>query len=501
MRLSLWLVLILAFSVGMGCAFIVRALYFDAKPAVRQTSEPTTKILVATRTIPGGVEITADLVVFQEVPLSEVPLMALTNFAQVYRRQAAYPIPADCPICEDLLLPRIEVATQTAFIPTGSQFVTLDVDHIRQGDKVFSPIKPLSTVLAADQRIDVWVVPHEETQGRFAKMKNEVLRTHAAQDLKNSGELVLESMAIHQIQRRSVADHTGSIKDSLVLLLNKNEEAKLTAAAKKGHIRILLHQNEATAQQPASGIDESGIDLAEQPQPQDIVFEVPAALEQPPMPKKLTSTPAPEIGDPPTEIVASLTSAPIPADTFDTTWSPSLRPAPNVAPLPAARELRNLDPPVNSVVESGLPENSLPVEEQTSIRNDAPVNSFIGLPKRVSPAERSLSQQPDLESQETAVGFPHVTHAIQFISPGHVASAQELAKRPEVTVVPLSPPSVVPMPPLLIEKTSVPTYSSPFELRRVYTVQPDGNSKESSESELSIPPRLWRSFDTSTQTK
>jgi hypothetical protein len=48
-----------------------------------------------------------------------------------------------------------------------------------------------------------------------------------------------------------------------------------------------------------------------------------------------------------------------------------------------------------------------------------------------------------------------------------------------------------PMPQRRIEKRNVPEYT-PFEQRRVYTVQSNNNSEESSE-ELRIPPRLWRS--------
>jgi len=494
MRLSLWLILIFAFSVGMGCALVIRWLYFEAQPVATQTSEPRMKILVATQTIPSGVEITADLVAFQDVPLSEIPAQALTDFADVYRRPAAYPIPVDCPICEDLLLPRSESATQAAFIPVGSQFVTFDVEHIRQGDRVFSPTQPLSTVLAADQRIDIWVISHMEAHGRFAEMKNEVLRSHAAQELQNSGQLLLENVPIHQIQRRTVADQAGSIKDSLMVLLDKTDGTRLTAAAKKGHIQIHLRRNEETAPQQE-------LETAVAEQPQDICIEVPVALEQAPEqplePRKLASTSSPES-------ITSIVPVPMPEGIFEAMLPPVANPAPDPfathapvpgalpdgAPLPVIRELRNFDSP-----EKTLSANSQP-EKLISIRNDAPVNSFVGVPRRVGSTDHSLLQPPD---SATVVGVPRVTNAIQFVSPEQVASAQESARRPEVSAPPPALPLAVSTPPRLIDKKNVPEYS-PFEQRRVYTVLPSNNSEESSEV-LHSPPRLWRSSNVGNPTE
>ena len=495
MRFSLWLILILAFSVGMGCAFVIRTLHFEAKPVVTQSSEPRAKILVATRTIPSGVEITAELLAFQEVTLSEVPLMALTDFSQVYRRQAAYSIPADCPICEDLLLPRSESVTQAAFVPTGSQFVTLDVEYIRQGDRVFSPTRPLSTVLADKQQIDIWVIPVAETQGRFAEMKNEVLRTHATQDRRNEGQLLLECVPIHQIQRRAVADQEGAIRDSVVVLLDKNEGTKLAAAAKRGQIRLHPRPNEESAPLQTTPLL-AEVEPAVVEQPQDIALEVPAAWEQPteqplvPMQLPLTSV---------TESVVSLVPAPMSADALEAILSPAPIPTLADTSFPVVRELRNLDFSENSSAADS------PSGELTSSRNDAPANSFIGTPRRISPAERFVGQLVD---SEPVISEPRATHTLQFVTPEQVASAQELAKRPEVTPSlstppPTTPPpalsSAVPISPRVVEKKTLPTYS-PFEQRRVYTVQPSQSTEESS-AELHIPPRLWRSSDTGLQTQ
>ena len=241
MRPILWFTLFIAFSIGMCGAFALRFLYFEAVPAAAQTTEPQVKILIAKRAIPCNVKITADFVVFQEVAVSEVPLGAMTSFAQVYRRQTAYPIPAGCPVCEELLLPQSETATQTTFLPPGSQFVSLDVTHVWQGKKLFSAQEPLSTVLATNQGIDVRVVL-PEAQGRLAAKKNEVLRNFASHDFRNSGDLVLTNVPIYQVQRQFVADHAGSVRDVLKLVLAKDDAAQLAAAARRGQLRIFVHQ-------------------------------------------------------------------------------------------------------------------------------------------------------------------------------------------------------------------------------------------------------------------
>jgi len=252
MRLSLWIGLIFAFSVGMCCALALRTFYFEAKSEVIQvqTFEPTTKILVATKTIPGGIKITADFVAFVDVPLSEVPVGALSDFNKVYRRQPAYPIPVGCPICEELLQPEADTATEATFIPPGSQLVALDIVHLRQGHTRFSLNEPLATMLDPGQRLDIRLVPRNEMPGRLAELKNQVLQNFSMYDSRNSGELILENVPIHQIQRRILADQTGTPRDSLVLILDQNEAAKLTAASRRGQIRVLAHRNEQTAPMP-----------------------------------------------------------------------------------------------------------------------------------------------------------------------------------------------------------------------------------------------------------
>ena len=518
MRLTLWFILIFAFSAGMSCAFAVRFFYFEAKPVAIQTSEQKAKILVAKRTIPSGIEITADFTTFQEVAVSEIPPRALSSFAQVYRRQPAYPIPAGCPICEDLLIPCADAASQTAFVPVGSQFVTLDVVHVRQGDKVFLPKEPLSTVLAAGQHIDIHIVPRNEGQGKLTEMKNAVLRTFAAHDSKNNGKLILEKIPIHQIQRLPVADHAGLAKDSLMLMLDKSEATKLTAATKKGQVRILVHQ-EAAKTLPQLAEIENVVEVAESPV-QTLLISLP--IEEPlPMETSLVLEQSPSIlVEPvpavPMEIVQNAVPAPQPADISDPV-PPAPVPALNFALLPVQtnKTPQNFDQQSESLVAPAPLE--LIIEEKIPIRNDAPVITLGTSTLRVisdRPAERKptlteLSPTNESEQEtihpysETIVELPRITSTIQFLPPGKAAPTKEYPKetanRMESTMAPLDiSPVMSPVPTIPQERAKVQGYS-PWERRGIYTVPSDEDLGENPKDELPPPPRLLRNINADTQ--
>ena len=510
MRLSLWLILILAFFVGMGCALTLRHVHFEKKPdLVSQFSEPRTKILVATQTISSGVGITAELVAFQEVPLSEVPLGAFSSFTQVYGRQPAYPIPTGCPICEDLLLPQEETPTQITFVPAGSQLVTLDIIHIRQGEKVFSPKKPISAVLSADQYIDIRLVPRNEVQGKLAEIKNQVLQVFAAHDFRNSGELILDRVPIHQIQRQSIADSAGAAKDSLVLLLENKEAAKLSAAAKRGQIRVLVSQDTKNRQRNVEA--EEIFEVAEQ----SPILTVSIPLEQPlpDMPLALRqSPPAPVIpaGDV-TSMEDAPKTAPVPADIFDA-MLPSSEPA-------ESSIVKFQQNPEQQTEHQSVSMLAADTSEKVLVRNDLPAESLV-VPSQGFPPGQPAGQSPGLtkmvpipEPQQetpvrplsgTIIGAPRVSQSIQFLPPGDVLSARRDRSRDAVKRVaenPLSPvvPLVIPTVPIQPETAEVPGYS-PFERRfenRVYTVQPNDNYDENTGG-IPTPPPLLKGSDSGT---
>ena len=516
MRLSLWLILIFAFSTGMCCAFAVRFYYFETVATIVRPPESTTKILVAKRTIPSNVAITADFVVFQEVPLSEVPARALTSFAQVYRRQPAYPIPAGCPICEDLLLPQTVAVAQTAFVPTGSQVVTLDVVHVRQGGKVFLPKESLSSVLAADQRVDVRVVP-PEVHGQLAEKKNEVIRTFGGQDVKTSGELILENVPIYRIQRQVATDYAGSARNFLELMLDPSEAIRLTAAAKKGHIRILLRQDEMILHDVAEVFEIA--DANEQTLDDSPPLEQPLSLNLPDIDHSTSILP---VFDPAVPVDYVQRVAPTPMYVVDTV-------PPRVAtvfPLMNAEEMtQSIDPIDGHPGHSIAALTALPAAETNAIRNDGMVAfgtsmfRVITQPTQPIPALRQAPESPPFHPlmttpdqgvpehspsrfPEMAMETPRIVGTIQFRTPGSVAPVRESPQEPVWQTE--SPPTLLVIPPAtqvpVVSQDRVPEYS-PFE-RRAYTVLPGNNTGTShSGAELQAPQRLIRSSDVGTLTK
>ena len=531
MRLSLWLILIFAFSVGMCCALAVRFFYFEAASVTARTSEPTTKILVAKRTIPSGIEITADFVVFQDVPISEVPAGSLTSFAQVYRRQSAFPIPTGCPICEDLLLPPA-TAMQTAFVPTGSQVVALDIVHVRQGDRVFSPQKSLSTMLSVDRRVDIRVVP-PEAQGRLAEKKNEVIRTFGAQNIRDSGELVLENVPIHRTQRLFAADHTGLTRDSLELMLDNNEASRLTAAARRGQIRILIRQDD-TDSQPTKVENVFEIaDLPVQESPDSLLLEQSLSLDIPHIQEQEHSSPISAKPDPATPVDYVQKVAPAPADIFGTALLPPLVSATTVLPLMRAEETSpngsQRDEHLHRLADSFPMESS--AKETNTIRNDGKIafgtSSFRVItptpdpfptvereraPTSVeSPPLPSLMDNPQqgvpdhlqsIRAPETAIGPRTTASTVQFRAPSNVASVEENPREVawEVESALLLPSLIPPATsPPVVTRERVPGYS-PFE-RRAYTVLPNEGFSKSLAEELQAPQRLIRSSNSRPQTQ
>ena len=541
MRLSLWLFLILAFSAGMSCALAIRFYYFEATPTVAQAAEPTTKILFAKRTIPGGMEITAEFVVFQDVPLSEVPSGSLTSFAQVYRRQPVGSIPAGYPICEDLLLPQATALQQTAFVPTGSQLVTLDVVHIRQGDQVFSPTEPLSTLLSADQRIDIRVVP-PEVQGRLAEKKQELLRTFGTQDIRNSGELILENVPIHRIQRQFVAGETGVARDALELMLDKNEADRLTAAARRGQVRIFICPDTVPQPQRAEVgtiVAETFAAIAPHPiaappiaNPQTPSPDVVPANTQPNSPPlaQLWPQDIPQHVSAPTAVPVEPVQriAPAPPDIFPLVSSPPT----TITPLPMMRTeelsqnadrqtelsgdemdaIRNdgivaFDHSEGIIAFGTLPMRTIASTSLEDVASVPPITEFP-LPTHIPHQEAFVPLQPSHDHSELAIGSPRVTNAIQFLPPGNLPPGNMAPVRdyPQATmwqtettvsqlVMPAVMPSIIPVPQGAPERSLEYT---PFE-RRIYTVRPEANFGSSPNDELLAPQRLPRSSDSVTQ--
>lgn len=245
MRIGSWLLLIVSFLCGLVSAFIVAYFTFDAKPIQVVDKGPTVKILVAQKEIPIGAEIAAEHISFEDVPISEIPAKALTNFMQAYKRRPAYPIPVGCPICEDLLIVQEKDASDSVrFLPAGSQVVSLEVEQFGLGD-TFSEIDiPLSKFLSVGDKIDIRVIPGDAPKGEYIERKNQVLRAFASKK-EQWGELVLENVGIYNLVSKQIQSGGKQIQ-TLSLLLERGQAEKLTAAARDGKLRVIPRRDRQT---------------------------------------------------------------------------------------------------------------------------------------------------------------------------------------------------------------------------------------------------------------
>lgn len=267
MRVRSWLLLLVAFATGITSAFVVAYYTFDAKPVQVVDKGPTVKILVAKNEIGTGAEIAAQDVMFQDVPIPELPSAALTNFSQVYRRRPAFPIPAGCPLCEDLLIPRDRDESQEVkYLPAGSRIVSLELERVQLGESVGELAIPISNFLAVGDRIDIRVVPHEGPKGEFIERKAQVLKAFSSQtEAEKEGKLILTNIEIHQLLSRNPETGGGKQIQKLSLLLENTQADKLTAAARKGRLRVIPHSVEQAAKRAATPRDGSAVSNDDQP--------------------------------------------------------------------------------------------------------------------------------------------------------------------------------------------------------------------------------------------
>ncbi|MDR0869520.1 MAG: hypothetical protein LBN39_01865 [Planctomycetaceae bacterium] len=241
MRIGGILLLTLSFILGAVAAISVRLSFLDAKPVETVDKGPTVKILITSRDIAGGAEISADAVFFEEVPVAELPEKALTNFGGLHKHRAAFPIPAGYPVCSDFLRDENQTGAENfGFLPAGSQVVSLEVEQLRNGDTVAELSEPITNYLTAGQRIDIRAVPEEKQQGIYVQRKNQLLRAYMPKQNTDEGEVVLDNIEVLRVLSRQ-AD-TANIRQvqSLALLLKEEDAARLNSAAKNSRLRVAL---------------------------------------------------------------------------------------------------------------------------------------------------------------------------------------------------------------------------------------------------------------------
>ncbi|MDR0521702.1 MAG: hypothetical protein LBH00_07595 [Planctomycetaceae bacterium] len=368
MRLSSWIILISVFAAGMCCAFTVRNCILEPwkNSAGKKAEDRTVKILIAKRTIPVGKEITGTDVFYQEIPRSEIPPYSIPLFSQVYRRSPAYPIPAGCAICDDMLTPAA-ASEETAFIPAGNRLVDIDITPVYEKNGG----KPALPPITADLRVDVWSIPRiQERAGKLNKRRNELFVNNGLRE--KGKQLLLENVPVFSIRgsrRNPDLASAGSIR----LMLKKEEFAKLAAEARHRDIRISPRPN-------------TDLLIAENP-----AVEIPAAE---------TPAVAPAPAEP---LVAEqpIPPAPVPA------------PLPDEVQIPAETEIaavntQTVETPVAESAESVADAN--PKQPETAVQNHTPV------PVPESPeivpdtrlAEKTTEIKPGMAPENEPEPFPQI---------------------------------------------------------------------------------------------
>ena len=260
MRIGRLLLLLFAFAVGIAGAFAVAYFTFDAKPAAVVDKGPAIKILVAKLPIAVGEEISAEAVVFQDVPVCELPDGAFTNFFRAYRRRPAYPISPGCPICEDLLIPQTaDVEESVKFVPVGSQILVLEVEQIRLNRDSDGVQFPITQVLSTEDSVDIRVVSRQDSQGELIERKNSILRIYASEKTEQRediGELVLENVPIYDVRSSGQAIE-GKQHQTVSLLLENEQAEKLHQANRDGRLRIALHTKQESEPMEGPMTDEN----------------------------------------------------------------------------------------------------------------------------------------------------------------------------------------------------------------------------------------------------
>ncbi|MDR1924609.1 MAG: hypothetical protein LBQ66_09545 [Planctomycetaceae bacterium] len=287
MRTSSIIVLLLTLVVGTVFARFIGQ-FMESEPntsavKVVENNLPEAKILVAKVPIAVGQEILAEHIAYATVPVSELPERAITNFNEAYRRRPAFPIPVDCPICEDLLIAKDDDDSNknsTKFIPAGYTIVSLDIEWLNKRNRSqFSEKRFLTStqpntqhdfasninhennnelslqksgvetneprsLLAKGNRVDIRVIKKHAPNGTHASIKEQVLQTYAERiNIETISELVLEDISIHNFTNYG-HNNAGKSLQKVSFLLENSKAELLAAAAKKGRLRMVAHQAE-----------------------------------------------------------------------------------------------------------------------------------------------------------------------------------------------------------------------------------------------------------------
>jgi len=120
----------LVLAVVLGLVAMIMARRLLKPPAPTHTSTSTTPVVVATRDVPPGKELTAEDLSAADVPSSVVPAKAFTTVADLVGRVATSPLVKGQAVLETLLAPTGSGVGLGALVPDGMRAMTMNIDEI-----------------------------------------------------------------------------------------------------------------------------------------------------------------------------------------------------------------------------------------------------------------------------------------------------------------------------------------------------------------------------------
>jgi pilus assembly protein CpaB len=120
----------LVLAVVLGLVAMVMARRLLKPPTVVHAVTNTTPVVVATRDVSPGKELTAEDLIAADVPSSVVPAKAFTNVADLVGRVATSPLVKGQAVLETLLSPPGGGVGLGALIPEGMRAMTMNIDEV-----------------------------------------------------------------------------------------------------------------------------------------------------------------------------------------------------------------------------------------------------------------------------------------------------------------------------------------------------------------------------------
>jgi pilus assembly protein CpaB len=150
----------LILAVVLGLVAMVMARKLLKPPAPTHTSTSMTPVVVATRDVPPGKELTAEDLTAANVPSSVVPAEAHANVADLVGRVATSPLVKGQAVLETLLAPTGSGVGLGALVPEGMRAMTMNIDEITG----------LGGMIVPGCHVDVMaIVPDERTKQQMAR--------------------------------------------------------------------------------------------------------------------------------------------------------------------------------------------------------------------------------------------------------------------------------------------------------------------------------------------